>query len=145
MENNIELKSKVAVLNGFTDKTWMKDNLLCMISNAVKFTKEGTKISIEMDRIQKSSSSNAISINHSNSNSNSNITNSNNGNNDEKGERGIEIEIRVIDNGSFIPDIDRLKFFEQPSQRERKEGGLGIGLFVLSNRIKALKGKLRTD
>ena len=114
----------------------MKDNLLCIISNAVKFTKEGSKVLIEMDRIQHT---NLIHPHNNNTTNHSNNSNSNNSNNNED-RGGVEIEIRVIDNGPPISDNERSRFFEQPSQRERKEGGLGIGLLVLAHRIKALKG-----
>ena len=107
-ETSIKLNA-IEELNGFTDKIWLKDNLLCFIANAVKFTSDGTQIMINV-------------LKHTDD------------------DVHTEIEVQVIDSGPALTDADRQKFFLQPAQRFRKQGGLGLGLFVLGHRIKALNG-----
>lgn len=51
------------------------------------------------------------------------------------------IKIEVIDNGQGISLEESLRLFHAPiTSHQRKEGGVGLGLFCLAERIKALEG-----
>ncbi len=59
----------------------------------------------------------------------------------EKGENGGYVQIIVSDNGSGIPETVRLHIFE-PFVGTKGEGHRGIGLSVVYNTVKALKGTI---
>lgn len=111
-----------------TDRQWIQDNVLCLISNAVKFSLHGiVTIRVDLDRAKNSSTS----PNH------------------------LMIRIEVEDNGPGLQSEDSSDFvcneadetqkamfiFREPDLTKRRGmGGSGLGLHCLANRIEALGG-----
>jgi CheY-like chemotaxis protein len=162
-----------------TDKHWLLENLLCYMSNAVKFVAEGTiviKVSAEYDsdrnnsnnedliakkeigtcQVTTSSNSNKFRTMYSvpvipsgalpTSASNRPLLNApdmndNNSNYCNQLQTLKFIRFTVVDSGIGIPE-DKLGGLFQPFfQAQKGAGGTGLGLYALSNRIKALQGQ----
>jgi hypothetical protein len=95
-----------------TDGQWLKDNLICLLSNAVKYSIVGdVRLRCKI------------------------ITNANN---DELPEKFLRFEVE--DHGIGITDLDRAKLFEPFARTQNQAGGTGLGLYCLSKRIQALGG-----
>ncbi len=95
-----------------TDKQWFQENLLCLLSNAIKFiSKENGKIIVRFNVI----------------------------NDSEDGKPMILIEVE--DNGIGIPNDMQSKLFAPFQQAHKYNGGTGLGLYSLAQRIIALSGK----
>ena len=115
-------------LDIITDKHWFTENILCLLSNAVKYSNGGVvTVAVEYvpaervlspdDKDTDSSSSSEIS-----------------------GKEGSTIKISVEDSGIGISEDARLLLFQPFKQVQRLAGGTGLGLYSLSNRISELKG-----
>ena len=149
-----------------SDKQWLSDNILCLLSNAMKFGDNGT-VDLKIDLIeaplepqwkqQNSFNTVACSVDEESDTSSS----------PQKGKlsfvcpkgvhtglqsRTIEknssysstvikhmIRISVEDNGVGISEEARRNLF-QPNQGLRATGGTGLGLYSLSKRVEALCG-----
>jgi signal transduction histidine kinase len=95
-----------------TDEHWLKDNLICLLSNAVKYSIDGDvrlrcKIVI-------------------------------NSNNDGLPEEFIRFEVE--DHGIGVTEAHREKLFQPFARTQNQAGGTGLGLYSLSKRIQALGG-----
>jgi CheY-like chemotaxis protein len=136
-----------------TDRQWLQDNLLCLVSNAVKYSGEGTLTTVKVLVGYKQDVSNPPSV-------------------ENVGEDGEEVRLvreapktrrlmlrfEVEDNGIGLklPDphssieegsttdeeMRMKKIFQEPDFMIRKElGGSGLGLHCLAKRVEALRGE----
>jgi CheY-like chemotaxis protein len=133
-----------------TDRQWLQDNLLCLVSNAVKYSGEGTLTTVKVLVGYKQDVSNPPSV-------------------ENVGENGEEVRIvreapklrrlmlrfEVEDNGIGVKfpagsigegsteEEGRVKkIFQEPDFMIRKElGGSGLGLHCLAKRVEALRGE----
>jgi CheY-like chemotaxis protein/signal transduction histidine kinase len=145
-----------------TDKQWLQENVLCLLSNAVKYSNEGT-VSIRVKKIFMDHQGNIID------NKNSNNENSYNRMSDlsKKNELSISIRpvqavespsnpninlafpkrhmehllIEVEDHGIGLSYEEMSSLFSPFKQAQRLAGGTGLGLFSLAKRAEALGGK----
>ncbi|CAE7412855.1 dhkJ [Symbiodinium microadriaticum] len=95
----------------FTDRGWLIDNMLCLLSNAVKYTMQGEVhvfVAIE-DRPFPLGSQKWL-------------------------------KVTVMDTGIGIPSERKSALFQPFSQAQRMAGGTGLGLYSLSKRMNALGG-----
>jgi CheY-like chemotaxis protein len=140
-----------------TDKQWLQENILCLLSNASKYSSGGdvtVKVSWKYNRhpyqVQQTRKSNDFLFSfrpeHENNNNdslynntvkcdeaNSSLTSSHLG---RKGFLLFEIE----DNGIGMSEETMLTLFSPFKQAQRLAGGTGLGLYSLSKRIEALDG-----
>ncbi len=98
-----------------TDKHWFQENLLCLLSNARKFTPYG-KIEVRLSLQQQSNES------------------------FDKKKPQPMLLVEVEDSGIGIPEHLRNSLFEPFKQAQQRAGGTGLGLYSLSRRIQALGG-----
>jgi CheY-like chemotaxis protein len=108
---------------GITDSSWLQENLFCVVNNAVKFSKAavgGVLVAVTYDK------------------------------------ESYMLEINVRDSADLVLTGAQLqRLFEapvliEPNHRGRQNvGGMGLGMFCLSERVKALGGecgaRVRTD
>lgn len=140
-----------------TDRQWLQDNVLCLVSNAVKFSLEGTAIV----RVFLTSYPSLDSLNGPSDYSNERLLSiqqrstiiSNNLVMDPSNNLMIRIEVedngiglKARDSESMIDldrDFEELKsVFKEPDlARKREVGGSGLGLHCLAKRIEALRGE----
>lgn len=113
-----------------TDRQWLQDNLLCICSNAVKYSscKSVTllfSLSIRR-RLEPELSSSKLSCDFSNADEN---------------DQFLHFEVQNSGDSISVPIVDKL--FHSPNiQKQRSMGGAGLGLFCLclGQRVAALKG-----
>ena len=103
-----------------TDKHWLQENMLCLLSNAIKYSELGSEITILCSLVSNVSAAGSM-----------------------------RIHIEVEDNGIGIPKEIQSNLFQPFQKTMRLAGGTGLGLFSLSKRIEALEGlcgvKARSD
>jgi len=105
------------------DEKWLKDDLLCVASNAVKFSRSNQKVPAVMrvaivptptDGISKVSSSQSV-------------------------------QFTFVDSGYPLPEESLTNLFKRPKFSERMSvGGLGLGMYCLSEHMDALEVKMTT-
>jgi CheY-like chemotaxis protein len=136
-----------------TDRQWLQDNLLCLVSNAVKFSGEGTLTTVKVLVGYKQDVSNPPSV-------------------ENVGEDGEEVRLVIeapktrrlmlrfevedngiglklpdphsssIGEGSTDEELRVKRIFQEPDFMIRKElGGSGLGLHCLAKRVEALRGE----
>ena len=111
-----------------TDKQWLIENLLCLLSNASKYSSKGTvtvdvftvKLNID-DVLQSPRSRRAMK---------------------EAAPTGVAEHLRfeVQDTGIGLSDEAMQSLFNPFKQAQRLAGGTGLGLFSLAKRVEALQG-----
>ena len=117
-----------------TDKGWLTENLLCLFSNAIKYSSVGfvnVRCYLVEDKLKLKLASN-------------NITKTNDTNYKNYAENTTSatcICVEVEDNGIGIPQESRARLFSPFQQAQRMTtGGTGLGLYSLRKRIEALGG-----
>jgi CheY-like chemotaxis protein len=97
-----------------TDKQWLMENVLCLLSNAVRYSQAG---SVEVRVLHQIASLDA--------------------------EDGVEaiLCIEVWDTGIGLPENLMSTLFTPFKQAQRLAGGTGLGLFSLAKRVEALHGQ----
>jgi CheY-like chemotaxis protein/signal transduction histidine kinase len=129
-----------------TDTQWFSENVLCLVSNAQKFTTDGV-IEISCRVVPKTNNSLAHGGSTS-SNLSSFIKNSlrqvdalshNLGPAATAAEEYV-IRVEVEDEGIGIPIDKRDDLFQPFKQAQKRAGGTGLGLFSLSKRVESLGG-----
>eukprot|EP00602_Paraphysomonas_sp_CaronLab_P003154 CAMPEP_0185038978 /NCGR_PEP_ID=MMETSP1103-20130426/35296_1 /TAXON_ID=36769 /ORGANISM="Paraphysomonas bandaiensis, Strain Caron Lab Isolate" /LENGTH=517 /DNA_ID=CAMNT_0027577665 /DNA_START=887 /DNA_END=2440 /DNA_ORIENTATION=- len=123
------------VLNPYviTDRNWFIDNILCLVSNAVKFTTEGeVRISVCVEdatvpSIEEAGASDLSPFENSSFSKNSSAENK-------------KIKIAVQDSGIGVPSEKKGSLFQPFIQAQRMAGGTGLGLYSLAKRVAALHG-----
>lgn len=104
-----------------TDKGWLTDNILSLLSNAVKFAEKEVHLSVTVEEQRKGESTRIQKYS--------------------KIEPTLQIiKVCVMDDGPNIPEERKDSLFTPSIQYKRMEGGAGLGLYCLSKRIEALGG-----
>jgi signal transduction histidine kinase len=118
----IDEASSKLILSKFilTDKVWLQENMLCLLSNACKYSPEDSSVSIMVKHIEATSGT-TISNNTDTTETDS-----------------LLIEVR--DEGVGVSDEMRAKLFKPFAQAQRRAGGTGLGLYSLALRVQALGG-----
>jgi two-component system, chemotaxis family, sensor kinase CheA len=105
-----------------TDKHWLMENLLCLVSNAQKFTGEGSitlRCAFDLTPTSDRNVEQKLLLNQLSS--------------------GM-IRIEVEDSGSGTHPEERAELFQPFKQAQRRVGGTGLGLYSLLKRVEALGG-----
>jgi len=130
-----ELPPKLC-LNLISDKHWFSENVLCLLSNAVKYSDGGTvKLTIELiDEYEKETDAMATSrLDKSGRSCTENET-------DGTPVSRASIRVSIEDTGIGLSKETRDTLFQPFKQAQRMAGGTGLGLFSLSKRMEALGG-----
>eukprot|EP00981_Chlorochromonas_danica_P000299 scaffold77_cov243-Ochromonas_danica.AAC.1 len=102
-----------------TDKQWLQENVLCLLSNAVKYSNEG-EVTISVDVVQRENylgrGSKVITP------------------------RSRYLRVEVEDHGIGLSEDAMSTLFSPFKQAQRLAGGTGLGLFSLAKRLEALEG-----
>jgi two-component system response regulator (stage 0 sporulation protein F) len=139
-----------------TDRQWIQDNLLCLVGNATKYSKEGTtvKVKVAISTLHCPDALNASDTNRAHFNS---CSTSADGIPHDKSHPYQALRFEVEDTGVGLKFFDERrnfedfsadqieemrKLFNEPDFTKRKEmGGSGLGLHCLANRIEGLRGE----
>lgn len=109
-----------------TDGQWFQENLLCLLSNAVKYSNDG-KVEISVRLVPLNESNQSMGCNES----------------------GSSLLVEVQDTGIGLSEEAMAKLFQPFKQSQKLAGGTGLGLFSLAKRLEALQGsygvKKRSD
>ena len=106
----------------FTDGQWLRHNLLCIISNAIKYSVVTSKNPHVIIRVQRRSA----------------LLNSSTA---QRLATSDHIEISVQDSGPVLNQVDRDVMFDTPTQEWREGvGGMGVGMVCLAHRVNACGG-----
>ncbi len=106
-----------------TDKQWLQENILCLLSNAVKYSVEGN-----------------VHVTVSLQSTSYDITEDNNRNKEEE-ENRMMLRFDIEDTGIGMSEESMSQLFRPFRQNQRLAGGTGLGLFSLAKRVEALQGK----
>lgn len=122
-----------------TDTQWFSENVLCLVSNAQKFSTDGI-IGISCRLVPKKD--NISQIASTSSTLSRSFFKSSNRYADSLGSVSEEFMIRVEveDEGIGIPVDKREDLFQPFKQAQKRAGGTGLGLFSLSKRVESLGG-----
>jgi CheY-like chemotaxis protein len=128
-----------------TDRQWLAENLLCLASNAQKYSKTGrVVIRCFLADAKCSSVTGSGSVRSSNSlgkftdNSTSKVTD--NSLNAAMMTSDHMLAFEVIDDGVGINKAEWRSIFEPSRQSSRHMGGTGLGLYALRHRVHTLRG-----
>ena len=106
-----------------TDPQWFQENVLCLLSNAVKYSAEGViMLSVSL-----------VSELTANSHPYATSTNPN--------DEHLMIRVDVEDNGIGVSDEVKAHLFNPFKQAQRLAGGTGLGLYSLAKRMEAMGGR----
>jgi two-component system response regulator (stage 0 sporulation protein F) len=154
---NVELEIDPKISESIiTDRQWIQDNLLCLVGNATKYSKEGTtvKVKVEISALHCSDALNGPGLNRSHFQS-SPTSEERVAHEDSNPPQSIRFEVedtgvglRFFDERRNFEDFsadeieEMRKLFNEPDFTKRKEmGGSGLGLHCLANRIEGLRGE----
>ena len=129
--SNIEIKiaplAQDICSHVITDKQWLLENLLCMLSNAAKYSQKGC-VDVSVDLVPNARLSKK--------------QNSDDGAPSEKEEIASQcLRFQVTDTGVGLSAEAMEGLFNPFKQAQRLAGGTGLGLFSLAKRVEALKGQ----
>jgi CheY-like chemotaxis protein len=110
-----------------TDKHWLIENLMCLLSNAVKYSPGGVTIDLYLEML----SGDALEVHRAMLSSQCMSS---------KLSDAPVLRVTVEDPGIGIPEATRSSLFQPFKQAQRMAGGTGLGLYSLKNRIVALGG-----
>eukprot|EP01034_Spumella_vulgaris_P034241 gene34241-biopygen29168 len=118
-DNKIQIKlmsipAEIAA-NIITDKQWLQENILCLLSNAVRYSAGGV-VSIAVSLSSEPSSQEPVLITPL-------------------------LRIEIEDSGIGISEDMMCNLFRPFKQAQRLAGGTGLGLYSLMKRIEALNGQ----
>jgi CheY-like chemotaxis protein len=115
---------------------YLTENLLCLMSNASKYSDRGATIDVRLELVDPSSisSTDAPTKSASVGSAPPGIDTS------AHGHPTKVVVVTVEDNGIGITDENQRKLFQPFKQAQRSAGGTGLGLFSLAKRIEALEG-----
>mmetsp|Transcript_29043 Transcript_29043/g.27831 ORF Transcript_29043/g.27831 Transcript_29043/m.27831 type:complete len:1116 (+) Transcript_29043:177-3524(+) len=124
-----------------TDKHWLVENMLGLLSNAAKFSNGGT-VNVTVELLKDQISKNFHMELHKS------LDIKDDGSEDQgvkearaAAEKSPMIKITVIDKGIGISKDARKGLFQPFKQAQRMTGGTGLGLYSLSKRVEALGGR----
>ena len=104
-----------------TDKHWLAENVLCLLSNAVKYS-DGGPIGIQFEVT---------------------YADAHDADRDESvaaSTRASALRITISDTGIGVPETVRATLFQPFQQAQKMAGGTGLGLYSLRKRVEALTG-----
>jgi CheY-like chemotaxis protein len=117
-----------------TDKQWLQENILCLLSNAVKYSTGGTAtVSVSLldseqaARLSQAFGAERQSVSSSVKSAQADVT-------------SPMIRIDIEDTGIGIAPSAMKALFAPFNQAQRMAGGTGLGLYSLARRVEALKG-----
>ena len=134
-----------------TDRQWLQENVLCLLSNAVKYSNKG-KVTLTVNFYEKQvslrrklskrkhSSSTSSSFNNEDPVAGSSTNNGGNGAASGQPPRQAWLMFSVEDNGIGVPPDAMLQLFKPFRQTQRLAGGTGLGLYSLAKRVDAIQG-----
>eukprot|EP00981_Chlorochromonas_danica_P009247 scaffold2582_cov162-Ochromonas_danica.AAC.16 len=109
-----------------TDKQWLQENVLCLLSNAVKYSSEGdVNIRLRFSQSQVTGTMSSLFPSLVSS---------------ELPDEVQYLHFEVEDHGIGLSDDAMESLFSPFKQAQRLAGGTGLGLFSLAKRIEALEG-----
>ena len=97
------------------------ENLLCLLSNAVKYSDKGATIEVSTELKDKINSIEQSA--------------------DKEDDTQQNLTIMVADTGIGISNEKQMELFKPFKQAQRLAGGTGLGLFAMSKRMEALGGE----
>ena len=113
-----------------SDKHWFSENLLCYLSNAIKYSDKNTSVDVKIELInEKGLPAESVSHNQLESMQLS-----------WKAANRQMIRVSVEDRGVGIAEDERMNLFSPFKQAQRMAGGTGLGLYSLRKRLEALNG-----
>jgi CheY-like chemotaxis protein/signal transduction histidine kinase len=118
-----------------TDKKWFQENLLCLLSNAVKYSLQG-QVNVQVKLIEEKK----LLRDFPSAIGPSQTQQSNEENNINNNQEPIMILVEVEDDGIGVPDDAINTLFNPFKQMQKLAGGTGLGLYSLARRIEALQG-----
>ena len=96
---------------------WLKDDLLCLAGNAIKYSRKNQKVPALLRVAIVPSSTEGVA-------------------------KPTSVQFSFIDSGYPLSDERLTNLFDRPVHSERMLiGGMGLGLFCLSEHVKALQGQ----
>lgn len=129
-----------------TDRQWLLDNLLCLLSNAIKYSSEGDVfLKVEITKSNEMLTTNSPKFKPPQAiNEEVKIPDDyyqDHVTNEQSDEERYMLLFSVGDTGMGIKEEERALIFKPPDfTRHRPMGGTGLGLYCLAERIKALGG-----
>jgi CheY-like chemotaxis protein len=136
-----------------TDRQWLLENVLCLLSNAVKYSTDGfvtVQVSLEDQLVKPWIVRSPIVSSASDELHNKNATSSSCLDHHRALLRALEanespklqqfIRIEVIDTGIGMSEEAMALLFNPLKQSQRLSGGTGLGLYALAKRVEALHG-----
>ena len=103
------------------DEKWLKSDLMCMVSNATKYTRGNLAVIVRVEIVEDKSSGKAQKM----------------------------VRFVVMDSGVHLTADKFKSFFALPALDRLQEGGKSMGLFCLGQHVEAVGGKygaqMRTD
>jgi CheY-like chemotaxis protein len=125
----------------YSDRQWIQENLLCMLTNALRYSEHREAVSINVSVVSSAVSA-ASSVSSTSSAFGSSVddlksTSANKSCNSEV----TELIIRVYDDGEMLDEDQRERIFQEPIQSSRITGGVGVGLYTIALRVSALGGR----
>eukprot|EP00981_Chlorochromonas_danica_P010390 scaffold3171_cov178-Ochromonas_danica.AAC.5 len=122
-----------------TDKQWLQENILCLLSNAVKYSSRGGVL-LRMLYKGKSEFNLEDSGDLCEDGDFSDIEDHASVSSVDFGTQGYLI-FQVEDEGIGVPPAMQRSLFQPFQQTQRLAGGTGLGLYSLAKRIEAIKGR----
>jgi signal transduction histidine kinase len=125
--------TSMQVLNKFilTDKVWLQENLLCLLSNSCKYSPEDSTVSVSVRHIEASETGSGLAAAEAGLPTSAST----------RGPCLLDmLLIEVRDEGVGVSDAMREKLFKPFAQAQRRAGGTGLGLYSLALRVQALGG-----
>ncbi len=134
----LEAMSETICSHIITDKQWLQENLLCLLSNAVKYSTEGvvtingtlTQVMIESEESKEESGHQTLSLVQNKVAPLRTAT--------QNLQECLLFEIE--DTGIGVSEEAMKNLFNPFKQAQRLAGGTGLGLYSLAKRMEALKG-----
>ena len=144
-----------------TDKQWLQENLLCLLSNAVKYSQEGrvdVTVGVENFCVQSlamlcggqsddcsfSSGASSAFLSSNSLARQASVLPVNDGGDVPVGKSdGLMkpfLRVEVEDTGNGLTDDAMMSLFNPFKQSQRLAGGTGLGLYSLAKRVESLKG-----
>ncbi len=155
----VEALSEEICSHIITDKQWLQENLLCLLSNAVKYSPDNCEVAVRVSLEEyerphsmllpsedNSSSVTLLPQCHVDSNPNIEVSqtelfhqNTRPMTISHRRYRFLQIEVADFST-TTLSEKDIQMFFSDPQQLQRMAGGTGIGLYTLARRLEALQG-----
>ena len=139
-----------------SDKHWFSENLLCFLSNAVKYSDKNTPVDVKIELVSEGNLTKFI-VSDVDAAGSFSIGTGTGDCDTENSEASLErpgqsipqnrqmIRVSVEDRGIGIPEDVRKNLFQPFKQAQRMAGGTGLGLYSLYKRMEALKGYCGID